>query len=229
VGRLTAVLLDVLGTLLRLEPPGPRLRSELARRGIAVGEAAAERAFRAEIGFYLAHHLEGRDSASLESLRTRCADTLAEALATAPGGAMVEPGVAREALLASLRFEPYDDAEPVLEELRSRGLTVVAVSNWDCSLPVVLAAAGLGPLLDVVVSSALAGAPKPEATIFRTALAIAGCEPERALHVGDSPEHDLAGAAACGIPAVLIERDGRLAGGHASRSIRSLAELATLI
>jgi len=39
-----AVLFDALGTLVRLEPPAPRLRAELARTtGVDVGDAAAER------------------------------------------------------------------------------------------------------------------------------------------------------------------------------------------
>jgi putative hydrolase of the HAD superfamily len=224
-----AVLFDVLGTLLRLEPPGPRLRCELARRGIEVEESAAQSAFRAEIEFYLGHHHEARDSGSLDNLRTRSAAALADALADAPGGAALEPGLAREVMLASLRFDPFPDVEPALEALRSRGLALVAASNWDCSLPMVLAAAGLSPLLDGIVTSALAGAPKPQPPVFRAALAIAGCSPAEAVHVGDSPESDVRGATACGIRAVLIQRDGDLLDGHERAvTIRSLAELPSL-
>ena len=78
-----AVLLDALGTLLALEPPGPPLRQELRRRGLDVSLEEAERAVAAEIAYYRQHHLEGFDARSLAGLRERCAAVLRDAL---PGG-----------------------------------------------------------------------------------------------------------------------------------------------
>jgi putative hydrolase of the HAD superfamily len=76
-----AVLLDAMGTLLRLEPPAPLLRAELARRlGDDPGEAAADAAIRAEIAYYREHLHEGRDRASLSELRRRCAEAMRPAL-----------------------------------------------------------------------------------------------------------------------------------------------------
>jgi putative hydrolase of the HAD superfamily len=49
---------------------------------------------------------------------------------------------------------------------------------------------------------------KPDPRIFRRALERLGAEPSEALHVGDSPEHDLAGARAVGIAALLVDRRG---------------------
>ena len=46
-----------------------------------------------------------------------------------------------------------------------------------------------------------------EAQIFAAALELAGCEPAEALHVGDTPEEDCAGARAAGIRALLLDRD----------------------
>ena len=74
----SAVLLDSLGTLLRLEPPAPRLRAVLEGMGVAVDPAAAEEAIDAEIAYYLEHHTEGRDSSSLAELRNRCAAVVRE-------------------------------------------------------------------------------------------------------------------------------------------------------
>jgi putative hydrolase of the HAD superfamily len=56
------------------------------------------------------------------------------------------------------------------------------------------------------VASASVGADKPARAVFDAALELAGCGPEHALHVGDSPTNDVAGAAAAGIRAVLLER-----------------------
>ncbi len=102
----------------------------------------------------------------------------------------------------------YPDAVPALTALRGRGLRLAAVSNWDCSLGTVLERAGLAELLDGAVSSAEAGAPKPDPAIFVSALELVRCEPAEALHVGDTREEDVVGARAAGIRALLLDRDG---------------------
>ena len=217
-----AVLLDALGTLVRLEPPAPRLRTELsARAGIEVDEPAAERAIRAEIAYYVEHHLEGRDPASLAALRDRCAGVVAGELGVGHGPAV------RDALLASLRFTAFPDAAPALRALRARGVRLVVVSNWDCSLGDVLAGAGLRELLDGVVSSAKAGSAKPARAPFDEALRLAGTSAAEALHVGDSLENDVRGAARVALRGVLLARDGPPPAGV--ESIRSLAELPSLL
>lgn len=217
-----AVLLDALGTLLALDPPAPRLRTELAARcGLKLTAAQAEAAMRVEIAYYRAHHLEGRDAATLASLRARCAETLRGALG--PAGRSIPAAALLDALLASLRFIPYPDARLALERLRVRGTRLVVVSNWDVSLHDVLAAGPLGALLDGVVTSAEAGVAKPAVEPFARALALAGVAPEQALHVGDTPALDLAGARAAGIPALLLVRTGPLPAGV--DAVRSLTEL----
>jgi len=222
---LRAVLIDVLGTLVRLEPPGPHLRAELARLGFEVDAGAAERAFAAEIDYYVEHHPEGRDSSSLAELRNRCAAVLHDAL----GLPELPLPAAREAMLASIRFDPYPDAAPALRALRARGLRAVAASNWDCSLPEVLERAGLLGDLDGVVSSAEVGARKPDRALFEAALAIAGCPAAEALHAGDSVENDVQGARAAGIGAVLVDREGTAVAPPHVPVVAGLDELAALI
>ncbi len=203
-----AVLLDGLGTLLALAPPGPVLARLLAvEHGLAVTEEQAARAFAAEIVYYREHHHEGRDDASLAELRLQCAAVLREELPAYVAQALPPQRLAA-AMLAALRFSVYPDAAPALAGLRSRGLRLVVVSNWDVSLPEVLARAGLAELLDGVVTSAGVGAPKPDPAIFAVALALAGVAAHEAIHVGDSPTHDVAGARAAGIEPVLLRRAG---------------------
>lgn len=220
-----AILLDCLGTLVRLEPPAPRLRAELRRvAGVDVGEEAAEAAVRAEIAYYVGHHLEGRDSESLAGLRARCAEAMRGGLGEA--GAGLDGETAVRVLLGSLRFTPYPDAAPALRRLRSDGVRLVAVSNWDCSLDEVLGAAGLGELLDGAVSSAAVGEAKPAPAVFRAGLRAAGAEAGEAIHVGDSLENDVAGARAAGIEPVLLVRDGAPPGEAAGlATVHTLAEL----
>src|SRR3954471_18420783 len=193
--RLTAVLVDGMGTLLRLVPPAPALAAALG-----VDEATAELAFRAEVAYYLEHQLEASDTAALGDLRSRCASVLADAAGVSRDGAL-------DALMGSLRFEALPGAARALAELRTRGLRIVVVSNWDCSLSDVLEQIGLLDAVDAVIASAVVGVSKPDPRIFAAALAAAGCAPDEAVHVGDSPEHDLEGASAAGIRALLIGHD----------------------
>jgi putative hydrolase of the HAD superfamily len=224
--RYRAVMLDALGTLVELESPWPLLRRILDQRhGIEVSEADAKQAMLAEMGFYRAHHHEGRDEASLRELRGRCASVLRDHL-PATGGLSV--GELTDALLDSLRFAPFPDAAPALAKLRAAGFRLAVVSNWDCSLRSVLGELGLAGAVDAIVVSAQAGARKPDPRIFQVALEQLGCEQGNALFVGDSLQTDVVGARAAGLRAVLLDRAGR---GHADEeivSVRSLTELVAL-
>ena len=223
-------MIDALGTLVALPPPAPALALELSLRfGAEVSELQAEAALAAEIAFYRRHMALGRDADSLSALRRRCAQVLRDALPPELAPALGDLDAVTAALLASLRFEPFDDARPLLVRARALGLRVVAVSNWDVSLIDVLERIGLAPLLDAVVSSAAIGAAKPDPSIFAYALALAGSEPGRALHVGDSLTEDVEGARGCGIEAVLLRRDGPdPTPSRWIRTISTLADLATL-
>ena len=110
--------------------------------------------------------------------------------------------------MAAIRFRAYDDAAPALAQLRELGLRLVCVSNWDVSLPEVLARCGLGGALDGVVTSAQVGSRKPDPAIFRPALRLARCSATEAVYVGDTPAEDVEGARAAGIRALLIDSDG---------------------
>jgi putative hydrolase of the HAD superfamily len=203
--RARVVFLDALGTLVYLEPPWTHLAAALDR---PVDDDVV-RAVRTEMAYYREHSHEGRDAASLAALRERCAELL--------GAELGEP-VAVETMMGAIRFRPFPDSREALAGLRERGLRLVCVSNWDCSLGEVLDRVGLGEHLDGVVTSAQAGARKPDPGIFTVALRLAGVAADEALHVGDTASEDVAGARAAGIPALLLDRDG-------GADIASLAEL----
>jgi putative hydrolase of the HAD superfamily len=201
-----AVFLDALGTLVELEPPWLALREHVP------AEVSDERlmvAMRAEMSYYREHSHEGRDPDSLADLRERCARLVSGELGTE---------ISAQQLVESIRFAAYPDAEPALRALRDRGARLVAVSNWDCSLSGVLEGCGLAACLDGIVTSAETGARKPDPAIFARALELAECEPEDALHVGDTPQEDVAGARAAGIRPLLLDRAG-------DGDISSLAEI----
>jgi len=203
-GRYEAVLFDALGTLVELESPWPLLQAALSAYGVEVDHEQARQAMLAEMSYYRAHHMEGRDDSSLAALRARCAEVLRENLPPAARGLPAE--TLQEALLHSIRFRPYPDAAPALGRLRLLGFRSAVVSNWDVSLRRVLGEIGLSGLVDHVVVSAEAGVAKPAPGIFELALRRLQCSADRAVMVGDSPETDIAGAHGAGIRAVLIDR-----------------------
>jgi putative hydrolase of the HAD superfamily len=214
-----AVLLDAMGTLVHFEPPAPRLAESL---GVPVADA--QRAIRAEIGYYRAHLHLGGDLVGLAAVRLECARIVRETL-----GLDADIETVLEALLDAIRFVPYPDTVPALQALREAGCTLVVVSNWDVSLFEMLERTGLRALVDGALASAAEGAAKPDRAIFARALSLAGgIEPGDAWHVGDDVEADLEGARAAGLEGVLIDREGVLEVPGARR-IRSLAELPGLM
>jgi putative hydrolase of the HAD superfamily len=193
------ITLDALGTLVELDDPYGRLAGELT-----ISRERARTALRAEMAYYREHHDIASDADGLARLRDACADVLRDAL----GGSPLSHDELLAALLRALRFRPFPEVPRMLRQLRARGAALVVVSNWDVSLHDVLERTGLRPLLDGVLTSAEVGEPKPGGAMFRAALELAGAAPGESLHAGDSVEHDVAGALAMGMHAVLVDRDG---------------------
>ncbi|MGI8421881.1 MAG: HAD family hydrolase [Gaiellaceae bacterium] len=104
-------------------------------------------------------------------------------------------------------FELYDDALPVLAELRRHGLKLGLVSNTGRDLETFVVDHALD--VDVAIGSRAHGRTKPHPTIFRAALEKLGVEPENAAMVGDTVADDIEGARALGMRAFLLDRDGR--------------------
>ena len=107
----------------------------------------------------------------------------------------------------SEHFELYDDALPVLELLRERGIKIGLLSNSSRDLDEFVAHHGL--VVDAVLTSHAHGKTKPHESIFRALLDRLGVEPEEAVMVGDTVEDDVEGARAVGMRAVLLDREGR--------------------
>lgn len=200
LAELDAVTIDAYGTLVRLTGPVPELRAGLAALGVERDAEAVGLAFAKESAYYREHSFEGRDEASLYELRLRCVAIILDEL-----GSDLEPAAFVDGFVAAMRFELLPDAGAALQKLRRHGLAVAVVSNWDVGLARHLGGLGLGDV--TVVTSAQAGAPKPDPAVFTLALELLGVQPSRALHVGDS-DSDEAGASAAGMqfaPAPLAQ------------------------
>lgn len=122
-------------------------------------------------------------------------------------------------------FELFAGGPELLDELRGRGLVLGVVSNWSARLPRVLEVLDLARRFDFVVCSALAAVEKPDPAIFRLALERAGVAAGEALHVGDHPEKDLAGARGAGLEAVLVAHAGARAAPAGAPVVASFAAL----
>jgi HAD superfamily hydrolase (TIGR01549 family) len=105
-------------------------------------------------------------------------------------------------------FELFDDALPVLGELRAQGLKLGLVSNTGRNLDEFVSHHRLE--VDAALGSGAFGRTKPHPTIFRAVLERLEVEPSAAAMVGDSPEDDVEGARAAGIErAFLLDREDR--------------------
>lgn len=193
LAALDAVTFDVYGTLVGLIDPLPKLSEALASRGVVRSPAQIRAAFEAEGAYYLPRAHEGRDAASLADLNERSAAVFLASL-----DADLPPREFAPIYVEALEFELLQGAAAVLRALRSRGLELAVVANWNVTVHDHLAALGLAPFFSHVLTAAETGVRKPEPAIFRRALDLLGVAPERALHVGDD-EVDRQGALASGM------------------------------
>jgi len=219
IAKLRAVLFDVDFTLCR---PGPELGPEgyerLGRQHGLVLDPTRYPEARAGALADLEKHPELDHD---EEIWVRFTEDIVRGL----GGE--GPGVHRVALQivrrweAADNFELYDDAVPLLEELRRRGLRLGLVSNTSRDLDTFVKHHGLD--VDAWVSSGAHGKVKPSPAIFHAALDLLGVKPAAAVMVGDSIEDDVEGARAVGMRAILLDRAGRFP--EAGERIESLREL----
>ncbi len=188
-----AVTVDAFGTLVELTDPVPALRAALADRGVDRSVAEVGRAFRAEVAYYRPRSLEGRDQASLVSLRLACVRVFLEA-----ADSLLEAEEFVDPFVASIVFRPVEGAAGALDRLRHSGLALACVANWDIDLHEHLARLSVVDRFDVVVTSAEAGCEKPDPRIFELALERLDVRAARAIHIGDEAA-DRDGASAAGL------------------------------
>jgi HAD superfamily hydrolase (TIGR01549 family) len=111
-------------------------------------------------------------------------------------------------LTAPDAWVPYPDTEPVLRELRDRGLRIGVVSDFAWDLRTHLAHHGLDALIDTCVISYEQGREKPDPQLFLKACADLGVGPRATLMVGDNPVRD-GGAATCGLRTYILPSEHR--------------------
>jgi putative hydrolase of the HAD superfamily len=103
-------------------------------------------------------------------------------------------------------WELYGDTIPTLEALRSAGMNLGIISNFDSRLYRVLEALDLAQYFSTVTISTEVGVAKPEAGIFQVALRKHQCLALQAWHVGDSLSEDYRAARSAGLRGILVDR-----------------------
>jgi putative hydrolase of the HAD superfamily len=123
----------------------------------------------------------------------------------------------------------FADTAPTLAALKSRGLTLAVISNFDSRLDDVLRALGIDHYFDAIHLSTRLGAAKPDPAIFRAALDYHKVEAGHALHVGDSWREDIEGAVAAGLRAVWLDYSQSQAGESETAHLTRPGQLLELI
>lgn len=105
----------------------------------------------------------------------------------------------------------FPECLEVLRTLHKRRYIVGVISNWDIRLLDILQGFELMPYLQHVSISAVVGWEKPHVEIFRRATEAVAVPPARALHIGDSLQADVQGAARAGLQPLWLQRKGEVA------------------
>jgi len=208
---LHAVFFDVGGTLLEVSPSVGHVYAEACRRrGAAVEPLRLQRAFdeawmtlSAAIpsGTDRYSHLPGGEEEWWDRVSALAFDRCGVAGAQRP-----DPSELRAVFARPEAWRLFPETRAILETLRSRGIPLGVISNWDSRLPALLRALDLDGYFDSVITSAAVRCEKPHPEIFRQALDALGVAPGRAIHIGDRLEEDYAGARGAGMRALLVDR-----------------------
>jgi len=120
----------------------------------------------------------------------------------------------------------FEEVLPVLERL-SRRYRLGALSNGNADIYRI----GLDRFFAFAINAVDVGAAKPEPAMFEAACRYLKLSPERIVHVGDDPEHDVLAAARVGLRTVWVNRQGREwpGGRRADAEIETLEQLEVVV
>lgn len=217
-----AVIFDLGGTLIEytgpydawpaLETPGLQAAYDyLGRQGSQLPDFAAFR----DTGFTI---LPGKwETAVSGGQNLRLVDFLGDILHTCCGANGIQPTwlvEAAELYQTALCSQAHalPGAQDILVHLKVAGYKVGLLSNTmftGAAHVKDLQRFGLDGYFDAMLFSADAGKWKPQPTPYWHVLGELGVEPADAVFIGDAPEHDIVGAHAAGMRAILIRASQR--------------------
>lgn len=231
--RIKAIFFDAAGTLFTVNGSVGDIYARLAREhGKDVAVTDLELGFRRYFATAPPMAFPGASPEEISTLEKQWWKTLVQDV-FAPLGAFPRFDAYFDALFAFFAqaeaWRLYPETFSTLETLKSRGLIVGVISNFDSRLFDILDGFGIARFFDPIVISTRAGAAKPEREIFVQALARVGVKAREALHIGDSYDADIVGAQQAGLTPVLVERSGKLRNTNAHLQVKNLSELPMLL
>ncbi|NIB99593.1 HAD family hydrolase [Halobacterium sp. R2-5] len=109
----------------------------------------------------------------------------------------------------------FDGVRETLADLRDAGVDVAIVSNLTTRIQLAkIDALGIGPDVDLVLTSEETGREKPASDMFTLPLAKLDRRPSETVMVGDDVDTDIEGGNAVGLTTVLFNGDAGDATGH---------------
>lgn len=220
---LRAITFDATGTLLDPYPSVGAIYAEIAHaEGLSVDGTALQDRFRSAFKAGRAH--TRTDEAGERAFWRKLSGDVFSPWADATTMDRLFPAL-WEAFACADRWRPRGDIPALLSQLHARGLQLAMLSNWDARLHRVIAALGWRQWLSHVFISSELGAEKPDRMVFDHAAAALGCAPAEILHVGDSWDHDVAGALGAGWQAAWLDRKHPAPADPRVLHLRSLEEL----
>ncbi|HKS17063.1 MAG TPA: HAD family hydrolase [Planctomycetota bacterium] len=237
---LRAVTFDLWETLIKDVPEHePLLRQRritaieqvLRRHGLDPDPAALETAHR-EVWLRMdALWKARRDLSTLEQTRLYLEIALG-AGQRIPGPALDEAALRYGDSLLHYPPRPVPGAAEALAHAKSRGLRIALICNTGRTpgrvLRVILHQLGIAGHIESYCFSDELGICKPDPEMFFKALAPLGVRPDEAIHVGDRPDLDLAGARAAGLRSVHL-RIPNAPEGEADHVIPTMRDLPAII
>jgi HAD superfamily hydrolase (TIGR01509 family) len=211
--EITTLFLDVGNTLISIDFPW--VCDELNRRSVSCDVRTlrrAEAAARPQVSRWLV----GRSTAEHVSSFPIYLQMILEQLLARSDAAQAEVDALVAELVPVLRERGtgklwswiLPGVPEALDDLRTMGLRLLAVSNSDGTVEEALQRADLRQWFDAVVDSTVVGFEKPDPRIFEEALRVASTAPATTLHVGDLYEIDVEGARAASIHGALVDPFG---------------------
>ncbi|MFP6563094.1 MAG: HAD family hydrolase [Myxococcota bacterium] len=231
--RYRAAFFDFGGTLFSYQPlatnPASPVRASIRELGVELGRGEAGRAWLSASGEAFREYSPRPYYLHRDVFRESFA-RFARKVGAEPSDAWLDASVERQRVFLLEHFELRHDCLETLGQLRAAGLSLSIVSNIDDDyLDAMVPACGLDKVLQHWSSSEEAQSCKPDARFFVYALEKTGVEAKDVLFVGDSPEHDIAGATALGMTTALIRDAGSPPVADGAEPDHRIAELSELL
>lgn len=201
-----ALLLDAVGTVIRLREPPARVYARIAAaHGIQVELSEIERKLRPLLARLAPPPLLGVSLDAIPDLeREQWRRLIRQVLGDAAGdGDCFDELFAYYGVASTWELVP--GALRALDRVRARAVRVAVVSNMDARLEILLKELGLATRLDSVVIPANSGLAKPDPRIFYAALDRLEVPPAKSLYVGDRERDCVDAARAAGLPALRYD------------------------